>query len=104
MCSTILVAIRRHRSVRSIGAVPLCVCLVAHMCTWWSCWPRLDHVSHTPYVHHAVYAARITSAGSVSRLGGLAHLVCMERATRHMPLMVPLRLQAVREDHFGKIS
>ena len=52
MYSTTLVAVGRHPSVRSSEATPLHVGLAAHAFPSWSCWPRLDRVSHVPYAPH----------------------------------------------------
>ena len=66
-------------------------------------WPRLSRVKHVSPIHHAICFARISSVSLVLCLGRTAHSACMKCATHRMPLMVPLRLQAVREDHFQKV-
>ena len=97
-------AIGRHWSLRSMEAASLLVGLVVHVLLLWSCWPRLGRVNHVSCAYHATRLARISSVSLASRLGRMAHLSCMKCATRCMLLVVPLRLQAVREDHLRKTS
>ena len=97
--STILVAIGRHRSVRSIGATSPHVGLGAHVLV-------------LPLVGHILTVGRVPCTGRVgrlARLGLLSHIVrfdhtggsCMYRS--HTSVMAHLSLRAVREDHFRKV-
>ncbi len=98
--STTLMAVGRHLSVRSTETAFLCMGLGSHVLVLQFCWPRLCCVNHISHIQQAVRPARISSVSLVSRLGRMAHLACMKCATHRMPLVIPLRLQLVREDHF----
>ena len=94
----ILMAVGRHRSVRSTEAAFLCMgrvhvlvlCLAGHVLAAGAtiCMFTMQFVPHV-LAPGAFWA--------VSRLGRLAHLVCLKCTMLHMPLVVPLRLQAVQK-------
>ena len=66
LCGTILAAVGGPWSIRSTEATPWHVGLVVQASSSWSCWPRLDYVSHVSCVRHANRLTCISVAGHIS--------------------------------------
>ncbi len=95
--STILVAIGRHEFLRflwatslhgSLGAYILVLCLAVLVSAMWA----------TSHVLHVLVCRTISFVLAIQIV-----FACVGCFMRHMLLVVPLRLQAVREDDFCKV-
>ena len=78
MYSTILVAVGRHQSVRSIGATSPHVCVEAYVLVPWSAWPRFSCVNHISCVSYVGRLACVGALNHVSRIGH-ANRLCMHQ-------------------------